>query len=160
MATSGSTRTATKAGSALGVDLTTFTINLRADVAVVAQAGDTRPSSDASVVQETNFTVRIDVEDDGRFIGEVPELRGALAYGATADIARAQVKALALRILADRVEHGDTTDAIRFIERPMRRTTKGAGNRVDYFAQLVAVQPTPLSKKASRALAKAYRGAR
>ena len=53
------------------------------------------------------FTVEVEVEVDGRWIAEVPELAGALAYGATRAEAIAAVKALALRILADRIEHGE-----------------------------------------------------
>lgn len=52
-------------------------------------------------------TVQISSEVDGRWIGEVAELPGVLAYGATADEAVARVKALALRVVADRLEHGE-----------------------------------------------------
>lgn len=55
-----------------------------------------------------NFTIEYEREDDGRWLAEVPELPGALAYGATADEAMARVEALALRVLADRLEHGET----------------------------------------------------
>jgi predicted RNase H-like HicB family nuclease len=53
------------------------------------------------------FKVEIEQEDDGRWLAEVVELPGVLAYGATADEARAKVQALALRVLADRLEHGE-----------------------------------------------------
>jgi predicted RNase H-like HicB family nuclease len=46
-------------------------------------------------------------EDDGRWLAEVPSLAGVLAYGATEAEARAKVKALALRVIADRLEHGE-----------------------------------------------------
>jgi predicted RNase H-like HicB family nuclease len=46
-------------------------------------------------------------EDDGRWIAEVPALHGVLAYGQTEAEARARVKALALRVVADRLEHGE-----------------------------------------------------
>ncbi len=46
-------------------------------------------------------------EEDGRWIAEIEALPGALAYGATAEEARAKVEALALRILADHREHGE-----------------------------------------------------
>lgn len=52
-------------------------------------------------------TVRLGREADGRWIGEVTELPGVLAYGATAEEAEARVKALALRVVADRLEHGE-----------------------------------------------------
>ena len=53
------------------------------------------------------FTVEIEREDDGRWIAEVSELPGALAYGGTKGEAVARVEALALRIIADRLEHGE-----------------------------------------------------
>jgi len=53
------------------------------------------------------FTVELEEEEGGRWIAEVLELPGALAYGATPEEARARVQALALRILADRLEHGE-----------------------------------------------------
>jgi predicted RNase H-like HicB family nuclease len=46
-------------------------------------------------------------EDDGRWIAEVAELPGVLAYGATKAEANAKVKALALRVIADRLENGE-----------------------------------------------------
>ena len=48
-------------------------------------------------------------EDDGRWIAEVTDLPGALAYGSTREEALALVQALALRVIADRLEHGETT---------------------------------------------------
>jgi predicted RNase H-like HicB family nuclease len=46
-------------------------------------------------------------EEDGRWIAEVPSLPGVLAYGETKDKAGAKVKALALRVIADRLENGE-----------------------------------------------------
>ena len=54
------------------------------------------------------FTLEIEQEADGRWIAEVPELPGTLAYGGSADEATARAKALALRVLADRLERGET----------------------------------------------------
>ena len=51
------------------------------------------------------FTIQHEQEEDGRWIAEVPELPGVLAYGATADEAMAKAEVLALRVLADRLEH-------------------------------------------------------
>lgn len=51
--------------------------------------------------------IEIEQEQDGRWIAEVPELPGTMAYGSTRDDAIARVKALALRVLADRLEHGE-----------------------------------------------------
>lgn len=54
-----------------------------------------------------NFTVETEHEQDGRWIGEVPAMPGVLAYGQTRNEAIARVEALALRVLADRLEHGE-----------------------------------------------------
>jgi predicted RNase H-like HicB family nuclease len=49
--------------------------------------------------------VEIDREEDGRWIAEIPELPGVIVYGITRNQAIARVEALALRVLADRLEH-------------------------------------------------------
>lgn len=54
------------------------------------------------------LTVEIDSEEDGRWIAEVLELPGVLAYGQSRAEAVDRVQALALRVLADRLEHGET----------------------------------------------------
>jgi len=46
-------------------------------------------------------------EDDGRWIAEVPALPGVLAYGDTEASARLRVQALALRVIADRLDNGE-----------------------------------------------------
>ena len=53
------------------------------------------------------FIVETEQENDGRWIAEVLELPGVLAYGQTAGEARAKVQALALRVVAERLEHGE-----------------------------------------------------
>jgi predicted RNase H-like HicB family nuclease len=53
------------------------------------------------------LTIEIEREEDGRWIGEVPELPGVVAYGATEAEARKRGIALALRVIADRIEHGE-----------------------------------------------------
>jgi predicted RNase H-like HicB family nuclease len=53
------------------------------------------------------FTIETEQEEDGRWIAEVRELPGALAYGRTRDEAIAKVEALGLRVLADRLENSD-----------------------------------------------------
>lgn len=54
------------------------------------------------------FRVEIEQETDGRWIAEVIDLPGVISYGTTRDEAVARVKALALRVVADRLEHGET----------------------------------------------------
>ncbi len=53
------------------------------------------------------FKVELEREQDGRWIAEVPELPGVLAYGQSSAEAKARVQALALRVVADRLEHGE-----------------------------------------------------
>jgi predicted RNase H-like HicB family nuclease len=53
------------------------------------------------------FTIETEQEVDGRWIAEVCELSGVLAYGRTRDEAIAKVEALGLRVLADRLENSD-----------------------------------------------------
>ena len=52
--------------------------------------------------------IELEQEDDGRWIAEIPALPGVMAYGASQREARAKVEVLALRTLADRLEHGET----------------------------------------------------
>ncbi len=54
------------------------------------------------------LTVETEQEEDGRWLGEVPELPGVLAYGQNRQEAIVRVQVLALRVLADRIEHGET----------------------------------------------------
>ena len=53
----------------------------------------------------STFTIQHEREEDGRWIAEIPELAGVLAYGATAGEAMAKAEVLALRVLAERLEH-------------------------------------------------------
>jgi predicted RNase H-like HicB family nuclease len=53
------------------------------------------------------FNLEIDREEDGRWIAEIPELPGVMAYGQTREQAVAKAEALALRVMADRVEGGE-----------------------------------------------------
>ena len=54
-----------------------------------------------------SFQIEIEREDDGRWLAEVPDLPGVMTYGQSRDDALAHVQALALRVLADRLEHGE-----------------------------------------------------
>jgi predicted RNase H-like HicB family nuclease len=53
------------------------------------------------------YAIEIDLETDGRWIAEVPELPGVLAYGAARDEAGRKAQALSLRVLAERLENGE-----------------------------------------------------
>lgn len=58
-----------------------------------------------------NLKIEVERETDGRWIAEVLELPGCLAYGKTQADALAKAKVLALRVLADRLEHGEPVPA-------------------------------------------------
>ena len=58
-----------------------------------------------------NLKIEVERETDGRWIAEVLDLPGCLAYGETQAQALAKAKALALRVLADRMEHGESVPA-------------------------------------------------
>ena len=54
-----------------------------------------------------NFTIEIELEEDGRWIAEVPDLPGVMTYAKTREEVVALVQALALRVLAEQLEHGE-----------------------------------------------------
>ena len=54
-----------------------------------------------------NFTVEYEEEEDGRWLAEVKELPGVLTYGDNPDDAVAHAQALALRVIADRLDNGE-----------------------------------------------------
>lgn len=56
------------------------------------------------------LTIQLDQEEDGRWIAEVVDIPGALAYGVTSEQAKAKAQAIALRVLADQLEHGEAKD--------------------------------------------------
>ena len=58
------------------------------------------------------FTVEFDREVDGRWIAEVRELPGVMAYGSTKQAALRRVYTLALRVLADKTEEGRTLPSL------------------------------------------------
>jgi len=52
--------------------------------------------------------IEIERESDGRWMAEIPDLPGVMAYGDSRSDAVAKVETLALRVIADRMEHGET----------------------------------------------------
>ena len=65
------------------------------------------PRSAVCYAAGMKLTLATEQEDDGRWIAEVPQLPGVLAYGATRDEAMAKAEVLALRVLAEQLEHGE-----------------------------------------------------
>ncbi len=63
-------------------------------------------------LQVVRFAVEIEKEKDGRWIAQIPQIPGAMAYGRTRAQAVSRVEALALRVLAERIEHGETSPLI------------------------------------------------
>ncbi|MCC6475051.1 MAG: type II toxin-antitoxin system HicB family antitoxin [Burkholderiales bacterium] len=53
------------------------------------------------------YNIECEREEDGRWLAEVPELPGVMAYGSTREEAQAKAQVLALRVLAERLEHGE-----------------------------------------------------
>lgn len=63
-----------------------------------------------------DLTIETEQETDGRWLAEVPELPGVLAYGETASEAMSKAEILALRVLAEKLEHGEAKpQAIRIV---------------------------------------------
>jgi len=63
-----------------------------------------------------NFDIEFEQEEDGRWIAEIPEIPGALVYGVTPLQAGTKAKALALRVLAERMENEVSIPGINFVE--------------------------------------------
>ena len=53
------------------------------------------------------MNIEVEQEVDGRWIAEISEVPGAMAYGSSREESISRVKAIALRVLADRLEHGE-----------------------------------------------------
>ena len=60
--------------------------------------------------------IEIDIETDGRWIAEIEDLPGVMAYGNTRQEAIEKVEALALRVMADRLEHGENIPELQTSE--------------------------------------------
>jgi predicted RNase H-like HicB family nuclease len=54
-----------------------------------------------------SLSFKTELENDGRWLAEVPEIVGVMAYGATQMEAMAKAEALAFRVLAEQLEHGE-----------------------------------------------------
>jgi predicted RNase H-like HicB family nuclease len=59
------------------------------------------------VYNELRLTIETELEKDGRWLAEVPELPGVMTYGESPDGAIDRAVALALRVIADEIEHGE-----------------------------------------------------
>ena len=60
-----------------------------------------------------HLTLETEQEEDGRWITEIPELPGVLAYGQTEQEAMARAEALGLRVIAERLENGEMPTALQ-----------------------------------------------
>jgi predicted RNase H-like HicB family nuclease len=61
------------------------------------------------------LTIEVECEDDGRWIAEIPDLPGVMAYGQTRQEAIEKVQVLSLRVLADRLEHGESVPGVEAV---------------------------------------------
>jgi len=95
----------------LGGSTARFRVRFQAEVFGSGQTPSRRYC--ATIRRMSDFTVEIEQEVDGRWITEIPELPGVLAYGATVGESVAKAKALAFRVLADRLEHGEEIPEIQ-----------------------------------------------
>jgi len=66
----------------------------------------------SSIFAVMTFAIEIEQEKDGRWIAEIPQIPGAMVYGQTREQAVSRVEALALRVFAERIEHGETSPVI------------------------------------------------
>jgi len=67
-------------------------------------------------MRHMQLTIRLLREADGRWIGDIPELPGVTVYGATPDEATRKAKSLALRVIAEEIEHGEMTPAADILQ--------------------------------------------
>ena len=63
----------------------------------------------------TKYQIELEQETDGRWIAEIGALSGAMVYGDTREQAIMNIEALALRILADRLEHGEASEELNLL---------------------------------------------
>ncbi|HEY9582803.1 MAG TPA: type II toxin-antitoxin system HicB family antitoxin [Candidatus Paceibacterota bacterium] len=66
------------------------------------------------MLNERNYTIETEQEADGRWIAEIVELPGALAYGSNKEEAQAKAEALAFRVLAEEIEESQEAGPIGF----------------------------------------------
>ena len=80
---------------------------------------------------ELRLTIETEREEDGRWLAEVPELPGVMAYGESPEGAAMRVVALALRAIADEIEHGERSadDLAGVSWMPPRKGGYGSGAR-------------------------------
>ena len=57
------------------------------------------------------LNIEVEQEEDGRWIAEIAELPGVMAYGTSPEDAKSRVRALALRVVADRIENQESKES-------------------------------------------------
>jgi predicted RNase H-like HicB family nuclease len=86
---------------------------------MLVQTVHARPATECGETEmedDVTYEVELEQEDDGRWIAEVLDLPGCLVYGATRDEALTKVQALALHVVADRLEHEGTPSGTVAVE--------------------------------------------
>ena len=56
--------------------------------------------------------IELEQEKDGRWVADIPDLPGTMVYGSSREEAISKVEALAFRVLADRLDHGEDIPAL------------------------------------------------
>ncbi|MEI6336312.1 MAG: type II toxin-antitoxin system HicB family antitoxin [Methylococcaceae bacterium] len=75
-----------------------------------------QPKNTSEVMRmNRKYQIELEQETDGRWIAEIEALSGAMVYGNTREQAIINIEALALRILADRLEHGDASEELNLL---------------------------------------------
>ena len=67
-----------------------------------------RGENGGSIARQRSIAIETEQEEDGRWLAEVPGLPGVMAYGQTREEAIRRVESLALRVIADRLDHGES----------------------------------------------------
>lgn len=68
------------------------------------------------ILEHMQLDLEVEREEDGRWIAEITNMPGAMAYGQTRPEAIQKARALALRVLADKMEHGELGDESSSVE--------------------------------------------
>lgn len=114
------------------------------EVIALARMEETRAAfvvyRETAASEVSRMAVELDREEDGRFIAEISDLPGVMAYGSTEAEAKQRVEALALEVIADRVEHGETWVRLRSeFEANVSSLSMAEQGPVERFARVVGV---------------------
>ena len=104
------------------------------------------------------FKIEVEREEDGRWLAEVVELPGVMAYGDDQDAAVSKVQALALRVIAERLEHGEAGPELLSISFNAARVLDGYSQRFNVSAGYSSVSQVPIAPSRVQAGLRGSRG--